>query len=218
MFIGHYAPALIAATLPKAPRLGTLFLAAQLADFAFFAFVLTGVENMRIQPGISAMNAMDLYNMPYTHSLLGTCVFGGSMAAIIWLLTKNVRGAIVCGVVVVSHWFLDFLVHVPDMTLTGNPPKLGLGLWNYPYAEIPLELGITGFALWFYTKRNGSVIIKPMSILAAALVIVQLYNWLSPPPKMLDAALPISALFAFGLFVWLAYRIDRAKISGRISM
>jgi hypothetical protein len=161
---------------------------------------------------------MDLYDMPYTHSLLGTCVFGAAMAGLIWLLTKNMRGAIICGAVVVSHWFLDFLVHVPDMTLTGHPPKLGLGLWNYPYAEIPLELGITGFALWFYAKRNGSMIIKPLTILAAALIVIQLYNWLSPAPKALDATLPISALFAFGLFAWLAYRTDRAKISSRISV
>jgi hypothetical protein len=217
MFIGHYAPALVAATLPKAPRLGTLFLAAQLADIAFFVFVMTGTENMRIQPGISAMNPMDLYYMPFTHSLLGTCVFGAAMAVLFWHWTKNVRGAAICGTVVVSHWFLDFLVHVPDMTLTGHPPKLGLGLWNYPYAEIPLELGITGIALWFYVKRNGSMIIKPLTILAAALIVIQLYNWLSPAPKALNATLPISALFAFGLFAWLAYRTDRAKVSNRIS-
>ena len=43
MFIGHYAPALVAATMPKAPRLGTLFIAAQLVDLAFFLFVLGGI-------------------------------------------------------------------------------------------------------------------------------------------------------------------------------
>ena len=35
MFIGHYAPAMIAATHPKAPGLGTLFVAGQLIDFGF---------------------------------------------------------------------------------------------------------------------------------------------------------------------------------------
>ncbi len=60
MFIGHYAPALIAAAHPRTQRLGSLFLAAQLVDIAFFGFVLLGVERMRAVPDMTAMNAMDL--------------------------------------------------------------------------------------------------------------------------------------------------------------
>ena len=38
MFIGHWAPALAAAAISKRePRLATLFVAAQLVDWAFFA-------------------------------------------------------------------------------------------------------------------------------------------------------------------------------------
>jgi hypothetical protein len=48
-----------------------VFIGAQLVDWAFFALLLTGVEKMRVTPGISVMNPMDLYHMPYTHSLLG---------------------------------------------------------------------------------------------------------------------------------------------------
>ena len=75
MFIGHFAPAFVAAAVtPDRPRLGIYFLAAQLVDWAFFAFVLIGVEDLRIVPGITAMNPMDLYHMPYTHSLLGSAL------------------------------------------------------------------------------------------------------------------------------------------------
>jgi membrane-bound metal-dependent hydrolase YbcI (DUF457 family) len=212
MFIGHFAPAIAAATLPKAPRLGTLLIAAQLVDYAFFLFVLSGMEKMRITPGITVMNPMDLYHMPYTHSLLGTAVFAAAMAGIYGALTKNTRGAaIVCGVVI-SHWFLDVLVHAPDMTITGRPPKLGLGLWNYPYAEMPIELGITGIALWIYARRFGRAVLKPLGILAAVLFVLQLYNWFSPPPKVMDTTLPIMAITAFALFTWLAYRTDSAKL------
>lgn len=66
MFSGHFAPALVVAAHPKAPNLGVLFVGAQLVDFGFFAFVPTGIEHMRIVPGITAMNALDLYHMPYT--------------------------------------------------------------------------------------------------------------------------------------------------------
>ena len=76
MFIGHFAPALLAAAVtPQRPRLGMYFIAAQLVDWAFFALLLLGVENMRVVPGITAMNPMDLYHMPYTHSLVGSACF-----------------------------------------------------------------------------------------------------------------------------------------------
>ena len=82
MFIGHYAPALLLATDRLAPRLGPLFIAAQLVDIAFFVFVLLGVEHLRLVPGITTMNAMDLYDMPITHSLIGTFAFAMVFAGI----------------------------------------------------------------------------------------------------------------------------------------
>ena len=76
MFIGHFAPALAAATHKDAPSLPVLFIGAQLVDWAFFGLLLTGTEKMRVSPGISVMNPMDLYHMPITHSLLGSAAFG----------------------------------------------------------------------------------------------------------------------------------------------
>jgi hypothetical protein len=58
VFIGHWAPALAVAARPKAPALGLLFIAAQLVDWAFFGLLLTGMEHMRVTPGISAMNLL----------------------------------------------------------------------------------------------------------------------------------------------------------------
>ena len=58
MFIGHFAPALLAAAVtPQRPRLGMYFIAAQLVDWVFFALLLLGAENMRVVPGITAMNS-----------------------------------------------------------------------------------------------------------------------------------------------------------------
>jgi hypothetical protein len=241
MFIGHYAPAFIAATLPKAPRLGTLFIAAQLVDLAFFIFVIIGVEEMRLTPGITAMNALDLYSMPYTHSLLGSLVFGGGTTIVVWPIMRqrlsgeadiaNARldgggttiviwpkalvAGLIAGAVVVSHWFLDFAVHAPDLTIAGSPPKLGLGLWNYPLIEMPLELGITGAALGYYLSRTKTVAgadLKPVYWLCGAMLVIQLYNWLAPEPDIMDMILPVSALLAFALFIWLAYRLDRTRV------
>ena len=132
MFIGHFAPAMVAATHPRAPGLGTLFVAGQLLDFGFFGLALAGIENFRITPGITKMVPLDLYDMPYTHSLLGSAVWAAAFALLIWLFTRNRTGALIGGAVGLSHWFLDLLVHAPDLTLAGAPPKMGFALWNHP--------------------------------------------------------------------------------------
>lgn len=214
MFIGHFAPAFIAASHPKAPRLGMLFLAAQLVDIGFFGFVLLGIEKMRIVSGITATNPMDLYHMPYTHSLLGGIVWGLAFAAILWVKTKNRVVATLGFAVVLSHWFLDLLVHRADMTLFGGALKLGFGLWNHPAIEMPLELCVTAAAMAIYlrsTQLKSGATSASAWILGGALLLVQLYNWFAPPPAAMDASLPISALFAFALFIWLALRFDRTR-------
>ncbi len=209
MFIGHWAPALVAATQKDAPKLGVLFVAAQLVDWLFFAFLLTGTEHMRMTPGISAMNPLDLYNMPYTHSLLGSVVFAGLFAGLIWLGTTNRTAALIGGAVVLSHWFLDLLVHVPDLTLAGQLPKLGLGLWNHPWIEIPVELAITFVALWFYArKRQPSG--PRMALLAGVLLLLQLVNWFGPVEREVTAGTSLLAMFAFGLVTLAAWWVGKS--------
>lgn len=212
MFIGHYSAALIAATQRDAPKLGMLFVAAQIVDIGFFTFVLTGIEAMRITPGISAMNPMDLYDMPYTHSLIGTCAWAAGFALILRALGASWRTCLIGGLVVVSHWFLDLIVHTPDLTLAGAPPKLGLGLWNHPLIEMPLEIGLTAGALWLYL-RSSQPIRRSFAVPGLLLFFgaVQAFNWFSPPPATLDPSVPISALIAYGMAICLAIWVSRTR-------
>lgn len=214
MFIGHWAPALVAATHPKAPRLGMLFIAAQLVDLGFFTLLMLGIEHMRVAPGISVMNPMDLYHMPYTHSLLGGTIWAAGFAAIVYAITRNRTGALIAGAVVLSHWFLDLLVHVPDLTLYGAPPKLGFGLWNHPAIEMPLELGITFGALLFYiwrTRASAGTARLAVGALALALLTVQVVNWFGPPPERADAAAAIMVLGTYLVMAALATWVARTR-------
>ena len=217
MFIGHFAPAVIAATHPKAPPLGVLIIAAQLVDIACFIFILTGVEAMRIVPGFTAMNPMDLYHMPYTHSLLGTLIWAGGAALVVGAMTRNRMAGLIAACVVVSHWFLDILVHAPDMTLWGMAPKLGLGLWNYPLIEMPLELGLIGASFGYYISRTRDITGPKsrqglwMPAVAALLLVLQLYNWLSPDPTEMSAMLPIMALVAFGVIFAATHKLGASR-------
>ncbi len=214
MFIGHYSAAFAAATLPKAPELGTLFVAAQLVDFAFFAFVPLGIESLRIVPGTSVMNPMDLYHMPWTHSLLGALAWSAAFATFLRMVIGNWASGLIGGAVVLSHWLLDFLVHVPDLTLNGSPPKLGLGLWNYPLIEMPLELGLLAVSVVVYarafpaTRKSWALPILILFLLAA-----QVINWFGPPPVAVDAGLWGVGLFAFTVAAILASWVARNRVA-----
>ena len=204
MFIGHFAPALIAAARPKAAGLGTLFVAAQFVDIAFAALLIPGIEAMRILPGVTAMNPMDLYHMPYTHSLLGTSIWATIFGAIVWFATRRrevaIGAAIGAAIVVVSHWFVDLLVHIPDLTLYGAPPKLGLGLWNHPMIAMPLEMLLIGGAFLYYVRRTkalgGNL---RLWALAALLLFVQAIDWFGPKEPTYSLAIPATMLFAYAL-------------------
>lgn len=209
MFIGHWAPALAVAARRPAPTIGVLFIAAQLVDWAFFGLLLAGVEHMRFSPGISVMNPMDLYHMPFTHSLLGAAVIATVFGAAVLAATRNRGAALATGAVVLSHWLLDLLVHVPDLTLAGSPPKLGLSLWNYPYLEMPIELGITFGALWLYA-RNRQPAAARVWMLAAVLLLLQAVNWFGPVEPQVSAGTSLLAFFAFGLVTLAAWWMGKS--------
>jgi hypothetical protein len=235
MFIGHFAPALLAATHKDAPRLPVLFVAAQLVDWAFFAFLLTGTEAMRVTPGISVMNPMDLYHMPYTHSLLGALAFGGGTTVIVWFLANGggttiivwprtasegngttvvawpraLVAGLIAGAVVVSHWFLDWLVHIPDLTLAGSEPKMGLGLWNHPMIAMPLELLLIYGSLWYYARKTGAKGL-PLWTLAMVMAALQAINWFGPVEREVTVGTSLLAFFAFGVITIASWWAERS--------
>ncbi|WP_017664026.1 hypothetical protein [Porphyrobacter sp. AAP82] len=204
MFIGHFAPAFVAAAVsPERPRLGAMFVAGQLIDWGFFTLAILGIEAMRIDPQASVMVPFDLYHMPYTHSLLGAAIWAAAFLGVIGIYRRSLRLGVLAGLVVLSHWLLDFVVHVPDLTLDGTPPRLGLGLWNMPWVAIPLELGLTLGAFAFYLLRTRGPAGPPL-VLAGVLLALQLVNWFAPHPAEAGPFVYIQALVAFALLTVIA--------------
>src|SRR6266480_4294208 len=70
MFVGHYGVSFAAKKAEPAIPLWVLFIAVQLLDFLWAPFVLLGIEKVRIVPGFTASNPLDLYYMPYTLGLV----------------------------------------------------------------------------------------------------------------------------------------------------
>jgi hypothetical protein len=158
---------------------------------------------MRIDPDASVMVPFDLYHMPYTHSLIGTGIWAAALFGIIALRERSLVTGALAGVVVLSHWVLDWLVHVPDLTIDGTPPKLGLGLWNFPWIAVPLELGLTAGAFAFYLRRTRGPAGPPL-VLGGVLLAFQLINWLAPHPEAAGLFVYLQALLAFAVLTVLA--------------
>ena len=75
MFVGHYGVSFAAKRLAPQVPLWVLFVAVQLLDVFWAPLVLLGVERVRIVPGITASNPLDLYYMLYTHSLVAAALW-----------------------------------------------------------------------------------------------------------------------------------------------
>jgi hypothetical protein len=204
MLLGHFGVALAAKKVAPQASLGTLFLAAQLADFLWPLFLLAGWEQVRVSPGITRVTPLEFVSYPYTHSLLAMMMWSAGLAGGYVLLRRASAVAAQTGGVlaalVVSHWFLDWLVHIPDLPvtwLTGS--RYGLGLWNSAAATTILEFGLlaAGCALYFSVTRSKN---RAGRLALPALLTLLAVAWLSqfgPPP-------PGEKAMAFGaLLMWL---------------
>ena len=117
---------------------------------------LAGIEKVRIVPGITAANPLDLYYMPYTHSLVAALMWSVAAAVVCRLVFrwKGWGAAAWVGAAVLSHWVLDWLVHRPDLPLYGNTAKVGLGLWNYVGISLVLEVVMLLGGVWTTWQRR----------------------------------------------------------------
>jgi len=217
VFIGHFAVALAAKRAAPGVSLGTLFLAAQLADLVWPTLVLLQVEHFQIRPGITAVTPLDFTRYPYSHSLVGMAVWGVFLAVLYFAVRRKASAAAILFVVVLSHWLLDFISHRPDLplTLTGAE-RFGLGLWHSRVATLVVEGLLFAACVWVYarftrpTDRAGR-----WSLIAfvAFLVVVYVANIFGPPPPSV-AAVAWSAQAIWLLVAW-GYWIDRHRTASR---
>ncbi|MGH7492452.1 MAG: hypothetical protein ACREOO_08655 [bacterium] len=216
MFVGHYGVSFFAKRMDTSIPLWILFIAVQLVDVFWAIFVLLGIEKVRIVPGITATNPLDLYYMPYTHSLLASCVWLGLGALGYRFLgthPRTWRAGIIVGVAVFSHWILDFLVHRPDLPLYDDAFKTGLGLWNYPAFAFLLETGLMFGGMFLYLRASEPK--TPlgkygMPIFGILMLLLQSSVFFGPPPGS-PAAVAITALFSYFAFAGAIHWLEKRR-------
>ena len=202
--------------------LGTLFLAVQLVDLAWGATILLGWERVVIAPGWTAASPMQFVSYPLTHSLLAAGLWAAA-AAIAWYTwptrdtSRHGRAAMVVGLAVASHWFLDAVVHVPDLPLAGDDTrKIGLGLWNSIPLTFTVELALLGVGLALYlTGGSRKHPVRRAWAVGFTAVLATLYvaTTLGPPPPSVSAV-GIGAIVTLLALAAIGGWIDRGRAGG----
>lgn len=212
MFIGHFAAGMAAKKLQPSISLGTLFIACQWLDLLWPTLLLLNIEHVVIAPGISRVTPLDFTDYPITHSLVMVLGWSLLFAVGYFIITRNKTGSLVLGALVLSHWVLDLIVHIPDLPLyPGESPKVGFGLWNSMPLTILVEGAVfaTGVILYVRTKKalNQKVTWWFWS-LVIFLVTMHVVNLVGPPPPNVTAIAWAGHLQ--WLFVLWAWKADRS--------
>lgn len=217
MFIGHFGLAFAAKKVAPKVSLGTLFIATQFVDILWPFLLVFKIEKVAIVPGYTKVNAFDFLYFPFTHSLLMGIVWGITGGWVYWLFKREIRGAFIVGLAILSHWFLDLIVHIPDLPLTPfGGYKIGFGLWNSLLGTFIIETTIflIGTCIYFKcTKAKNKVGGWGLYVLIALLVLVSCSNTFGPPPSpkgslMFLLFLVMSVMI---LIILLAYWVDKNR-------
>ena len=213
MFLGHYGLALAAKRAAPAASLGALVLAAQLADLLWPLLLLTGVEHLQVTRGATPLLNLVFTAYPYSHSLLTQTVFGVLLGIVYFVATRRRRESLIVGLLVPSHWLLDWLVHVPDLPLyPGDADRHGLGIWQSLPLALVCEFAVLGVGLALYvtlTRARDGIGRWALAGMIGFLILVYVVSLFSGPPPSAEMV-AWSALLLWLLPLW-AHWADRHR-------
>jgi hypothetical protein len=207
VLIGHYGVAFAAKKFAPQTSLGTLMAAAILLDLIWPVFLLIGIEKVTIAPGETAANPVQFTYYPFSHSLLMSIVWGALFGLIYFGVRRYSVGAMTVGILVVSHWLLDAIVHVPDLPLTPwDMTRIGLGAWRSVPLSIVLEAAVFGLGVWSYFSftqgRDRTGIWSAVLLVLLSLVVYGGALFGPPPPDVPSVAWGGMAQWLVVILAW----------------
>lgn len=141
---------------PKTPVI-VLILAAYAIDLIWAVFYFAGIEHMP-EPNPVTTN-------PWSHGLLMAAVWSLLIGLIAFGVSRSRRAGWIAGLLVFSHWIIDFISHpmraaFPYDTglslLFDGSPTVGLGLWSTQWGLNIGEYGLlaVGILIYILTLRK----------------------------------------------------------------
>jgi len=141
---------------PKVPVI-VLITSAYVIDFIWGVFFFTGIEQMP-EPNSPTTN-------PWSHGLFMAVVWSVLVSIIAWLISRNRPISLIIGLLVFSHWVVDFISHPMTAVFPGDTglpllfedsPTVGLGVWSTQLGVNIGEYGtlIVGSMIYLLTWRK----------------------------------------------------------------
>jgi hypothetical protein len=169
--------------------------------------LLLGIEQVRIVPNLLPASPFDFTSYPISHSLVAQLGLGALLGAGYFAVRRNPRGALLVGLLVPSHWLLDFVAHRPDMPVYPGGGRYGLGMWHSLPLTIVVEFALfaAGTAVYLSATRakdrTGNLALWSLLGLLAVLFPASLFG---PPPPSVQA-LAWSAIAIWLKVPWAAW-------------
>ena len=159
---GHLALGFAAKpTTPKVP-LWVLLVATEVLDLLTFPLQALGIESFAISQAdfTNGLQLITPARMPWSHGLFMSIIWSLVAGGIAFLVYRDRKTSVIIGMLVFSHWLLDFIVHPPHLPiLFEGSPTVGLGLWTSGpgfifsiFLEIALLVG--GIVLYWTSRKN----------------------------------------------------------------
>jgi len=174
--------------------------------------LLAGVESVEITKNQDPLLRLHLVRYPITHSLLIETLFGALFGTLYWWKTKDGRSALICGLLMPSHWILDVIVHAPDLPLWPGGPIFGLGAWRSVLLTLALEALFFAAGILVYSKntRPKDKVGRIAYWTFLGLLIAGYASSLPGPPPKDTHSLAYFALILWVFVPW-AFWIDRHR-------
>jgi hypothetical protein len=157
--LGHIGFGFATKRITPKVHLLVLIIATELIDILWGVFYFTGIDH----------NNVGMDSSPWSHSLFMSVIWSVLAAIIAARIYHDHRSGITVGLLVFSHWVIDFITHPmgaifggkplpPDLPLFFNgSSNVGLGLYNHSFTiAILTDIGmlIIGFVVYVLYRNN----------------------------------------------------------------
>lgn len=160
MVVGHCAAGILGKSAARDVPLWWFLLAANLIDLVSLALGCFHLEDWQVRPewhqDQSWAWALDLSKTTLSHHFLGALLISLAFAAACRALQPTIRprALLILFLVAWSHWWLDLIVHRPDLPMVMDLPPQGWSLWRHAHASFLLEAALLLAASLSYFGRT----------------------------------------------------------------
>lgn len=218
MFVGHYAVGLAAKRFAPRTSLGILIAAPILLDVIWPILVLIGWEHVSIVDSPNRFLRLQFDSYPISHGLVAVIGWATLFASIYFGVARYLAGAIAVWFGVVSHWLLDYVVHLADLPLYAGSPLVGLAWWNRPRMTIAIELVLLAGGVAFYLlQTRAKDRIGSFGFWTFVVLILAAYGFVvfgPAPPSVNKVAIGALSSLVFVAFAWWFDRHREARHPG----